>query len=275
MGRASNTFVQHLVTCTDAKEDFRGTEASTHHSDTKLSIKNHVHAATEVMTQLRRSLTAFPRAAPARRVAGPSSDTASNTSFQDEVGAAVTEADDAVAGPASSGPRPTLDVVAAHQVLDVLSRLLCTYACGFEEFLSTHEQAQPGWPLNDTMQLVLKDPTYNLFDLPHDRITGKQMLQAAALVGRLVRPGGHAVIFCSADQIGAWRLTLRNVKQPDTSTPLFMVDGAPLVMTPAPQLSEGVRTGAVDHVPEQLCRVCGARHGQRGGPGGLCVDQLP
>lgn len=110
-------------------------------------------------------------------------------------------------------------MVAEHQVLDVLSRLLCTYACGFEEFLSTHEQAQPGWPLNGTMQLVLTDPPYNLFDLPHDRITGKQMLQAAALLGRLVRPGGHAVIFCSADQIGAWRLTLRNIKQPGTSTP--------------------------------------------------------
>ena len=242
LGRAASTFVRHLVSCTDAKEEFGGSEASTHHSDTKLSIKKHVSVGTGVMSAVRRSLTAFPRAVAARPVAGvASSDAPAESSLQDEA-AACADADDAVAGPASS-PRPAPDVVAAHQVLDVLTPLLCTYDCGFEEFLSTHKQAQQAWPLDGTVQLVLTDPPYNLFELPHDRISAEQMKQTAELIGRLVRPGGHVVIFCAADQIGAWGLLLRRVMQPGTNTPVFMVDGAPLVVTRHPNYQTGYAQG--------------------------------
>lgn len=65
------------------------------------------------------------------------------------------------------------------------------------------------------------------------------MVPALRAMGLLVRPGGYVVIFCSADRIAAWKAVLCAMREPGQMTPLFMVYGAPPVVTRHPHHQTG------------------------------------
>lgn len=65
------------------------------------------------------------------------------------------------------------------------------------------------------------------------------MVQASRVIGRLVRPSGHVVIFRSADQIAARKAVLCTPREPGQTTHLFAVYGAPLVVTRHPLYQKG------------------------------------
>lgn len=128
---------------------------------------------------------------------------------------------------------------AASALLDTLSPVLRTYACGFADVEELHKQQAPTWKLTHAAQLVFTDPPYNLRAVPQDTITVEDMKAAARVMGRTLRPGRHLVLFCAAHQLGAWKVVLEALRQPGSSEPLLMVDGAPLVITWHPNYNTG------------------------------------
>jgi hypothetical protein len=106
------------------------------------------------------------------------------------------------------------------------------YPVSFRALVKTHLETC-NEDLTGKVQLVLTDPPYNTRsdrDLPnseHDVLGPEDLVDAAKLIASLLRPGGHAVIFCSTQQFEAWTREL----QKDAS---MMVDTMPFLFLRTP-----------------------------------------
>lgn len=67
-------------------------------------------------------------------------------------------------------------------VLDALAPVLRTDDCGFEAFSVRHKAGGDARPIEDHTQLVLTYPRYKLFHVPHEEISGKQIVHASHLI---------------------------------------------------------------------------------------------
>ena len=114
----------------------------------------------------------------------------------------------------------------------------------FENFLSHDEVVCPDEqsPQGCT-QLVLTDPPYNVRrergagDADYDSLTKEEMKKVVDLVANLLRPGGHAVLFCSVQQFPSWE---RYFSQHETGkSPTFAVDKTPMLFAKLPSAHNG------------------------------------
>jgi DNA modification methylase len=86
------------------------------------------------------------------------------------------------------------------------------FSASFEEF-SLLSEAQS---LHGTVSLILTDPPYNTrresgaSNSNHDKFSSTDMKQVADLIEKLLRPHGHAFIFCSFQQSMEWRVALES-----------------------------------------------------------------
>lgn len=169
----------------------------------------------------------------------------------------------------------------AWRVVDgVLSQVAVTYVCSFDDLVRTHAEAWAersrlyparrsaghvggsmagGAPartvlpqyLGSQVQLVLSDPPYgtrlalNLDQSAHDVLTAEHMRSAAVMFQRLVRPGGHLLLFCSPKQLDVWIETLRSLVDANPlgkqRQPAFRVDNYPLVAVKEPHAVNSMR----------------------------------
>lgn len=104
--------------------------------------------------------------------------------------------------------------------------------------------------LDATVQLVLMDPPYSVRRLrkaknsAHDNLSVKDMRTTLELDAELLRPNGHEIIFCTAQQFAVWHTLFRVPKSThddgsssSSATPsrdLFMVIAAPLTFVDEP-----------------------------------------
>lgn len=114
------------------------------------------------------------------------------------------------------------------------ARLHC---CKFQEIVEVHE-AIALEELEGMVQLVLTDPPYNIRRVrgdensDYDHMTVQDMMEFVDLVGLVLRPGGHGIIFCSYQQHRRW-VKLFSEKMVDNEdeekSSMFAVDPTPLI----------------------------------------------
>jgi hypothetical protein len=83
------------------------------------------------------------------------------------------------------------------------------------------------------VQLVLTDPPYNTRrerdrrNSGHDSLTLEDLRKASTVISSLLRPGGHAIVFCDVQQFKDWKIALEERAD-------MMVDSMPLALVRAP-----------------------------------------
>ncbi|KAI0556872.1 hypothetical protein FGB62_382g04 [Gracilaria domingensis] len=53
-------------------------------------------------------------------------------------------------------------------------------------------------------QFICIEPPYNKLNADHEKLSYKQMRKVVRLIGRLLRPGGHAIILCPFSEASTW-----------------------------------------------------------------------
>ena len=108
---------------------------------------------------------------------------------------------------------------------------------GFEDVYENDFFRQP--TILGAAQLVLTDPPYNIrkdrgcANSEYDSLATDEMKEVVHIISNLLRPGGHAIVFCSIKQFSIWHDLFASVKQrPDMRkpTPVFSVDKVPLTI---------------------------------------------
>lgn len=90
---------------------------------------------------------------------------------------------------------------------DFLNSIVRIYECSFKNFLDDH-LAFGGEPsLEDNVQFILTDPPFNCRQergdetAKYNKLTLEDMQNVVNFTANLLRKGGHALIFCSAQQL--------------------------------------------------------------------------
>ena len=116
----------------------------------------------------------------------------------------------------------------AAQLWEAFQSYSSVYACSFEKLLEKHAASKSNIQLLGETQLVLVDPPYGSrrkLSLPgssHDvMLTHEQMESVCELSVRLLRAGGHLLIFAAKEQTHKWIELLQ-------MEALFIVDKVPL-----------------------------------------------
>lgn len=122
-------------------------------------------------------------------------------------------------------------------------RSLCRlYNCSFTELCIENNLDETTPVIKCTVQFLLTDPPYNVRRLrgapnsDYDVLTPDDMKTVVDVAATLLRPGGHAVIFCTVQQFAIWYKLFCSHKTPDeearsAAAPTFMVDAGPLIFT--------------------------------------------
>ena len=114
------------------------------------------------------------------------------------------------------------------------ARLHC---CKFQELGEVHE-AIALEELEGIVQLVLTDPPYNIRRIrgdensEYDAMNVQDMTEFVDLVGTVLRPGGHGIIFCSYQQHRRWVKLFSekmNQNEDEEDSNMFAVDTTPLI----------------------------------------------
>ena len=112
----------------------------------------------------------------------------------------------------------------------------------FHELLENDEVEGEG-SIESKVQLILTDPPYNVRresgtgDAEYDSLSRAEMKQVVDLVATLLRPGGHALLFCTVQQFVQWQRYFGDHKTSGSST--FNVDKVPLVICKHPSAHNG------------------------------------
>ena len=114
--------------------------------------------------------------------------------------------------------------------LDAFMRM---HPCGFEEIIDfDFDETGNCDTLNCTAQLVLCDPPWNVRDDDYDKFDVSKMDPFIDMVSKVLRAGGHAVIFCSVQQFNDWSKAARTHKSKDPKSrkeiSTFSVDLQPM-----------------------------------------------
>jgi DNA methylase len=106
----------------------------------------------------------------------------------------------------------------ARKSLDMMKEAMrpyiATYPCCFRDLVVSHAKEAGENSLVGKVQLILTDPPYttrNLQGLPnsdHDVLTPMDIRDAGELISNLLRPGGHALVFCGIEQLNDWKAAL-------------------------------------------------------------------
>lgn len=126
----------------------------------------------------------------------------------------------------------------------------CLYNCSFEDIIETEEHdnevGSTTSRLRGEVQLVLSDPPYNIRSSQsrtgshYDSFTKEDMKAFSKLISELLRPGGHAFIFCSSDQFPLWKRYLqRETISPETDDKAFSVDHQAFMVAYHPTYERG------------------------------------
>lgn len=125
----------------------------------------------------------------------------------------------------------------------------CSFYDKFFMLYSTSYDSLETLILNDQVQhkiygdtqLVCIDPPYNTRRLAnkqnssHDVLTAEDMSMVVEQVDQLLRPGGHAVVFCTVQQFVVWQKLFDQYKRmDDKSSNVFSVDKAPMNFVNSP-----------------------------------------
>ena len=116
----------------------------------------------------------------------------------------------------SPGVEPELSTArkAVDTLKDAMKPYAATYACCFRDLVVSHSKEAGKDSLMGKVQLVLTDPPYttrNLQGLPnsdHDVLSPMDIKDAGELIAKLLRPGGHALVFCGVEQLNDWKAAL-------------------------------------------------------------------
>ncbi len=103
-------------------------------------------------------------------------------------------------------------IEAVSKQLETVSMMLC---CSFRDFLLNVDDCESppaAHPFGNT-QLVLIDPPFNIrrerskINSAHDNLFPEDFDRTVNTIDELLRPGGHAIIFCSSQQFPEWERT--------------------------------------------------------------------
>jgi hypothetical protein len=89
-----------------------------------------------------------------------------------------------------------------------------TYACCFRDLVRSHADLKGENSLFGSVQLILTDPPYTtrsmqgLSNSDHDVLSPMDIKEASELISKLLRPGGHAIVFCAIEQLSDWQEAL-------------------------------------------------------------------
>ena len=134
---------------------------------------------------------------------------------------------------------------AREEVEGYMQNFVRLHNCCFSELIDADGQSRPDTALDveGNVQLVLMDPPFNIRrelgrrDSTYDSLHVDEMFDVAATVARLLRPGGHVFIMCSAVQFAQWVVCFRELTKENERgqmVPLFNVDEHDYVMVNAP-----------------------------------------
>lgn len=99
-----------------------------------------------------------------------------------------------------------------------------------------------------SVQLLLTDPPRNLLralgsETPkYEQLERHDMQDMAHLAFRLLKPGGHVVLFCSAMLFADWQKAFARFKIPQSREKAFLVESSPLIFLPQKRYGVGERT---------------------------------
>ena len=116
------------------------------------------------------------------------------------------------------GGKTSQEIERAQEIMQFeLDAYIRMHACGFEEIVDCDfDETGNCNTLHSTAQLVLCDPPWNVRNEDHDKLDGSQMKPFIDVVSKVLRPGGHAIIFCSVQQFNDWSSEARKHKTPDS-----------------------------------------------------------
>lgn len=165
--------------------------------------------------------------------------------------------------PASQGPHPhqtpvsqghtcnTEEECDCDRLRDDVQSLILRHVTisdvAMNDFFKETENDPDNPSLENKVQLILADPPYNTrrqqgrANSDYDTLHRKDMPRAVDLCARILRPGGHIVLFCSIEQFSSWRKHFQQHKSKTFDTPTFHVTMTPLVFIP--------EQGAVSRAP--------------------------
>ncbi|CDF39110.1 adenine specific DNA methyltransferase [Chondrus crispus] len=146
------------------------------------------------------------------------------------------------------------------------------YNCDFESFIEAYDALTEDEELHGKVQLVLTDPPFNVRrdrgrnHADYDEIRKEQYESFVNCVDEMLRPGGHALIFCSAQQFTIWReaFTAHPTTSGDSSSssqasqPTFWVASTPLYCIYHPSVCNGFpgrATFALSNMAEVVIHV--------------------
>lgn len=128
--------------------------------------------------------------------------------------------------------------------------------CDFESFIEAYDALAEDDELRGEVQLVLSDSPYSIrrekaCDNAHyDKLKDEEYESFVECIDEMLRPGGHAVIFCSAQQLNTWREAFHgqctsspegasSSFAPPASQPTFWVSSTPLYCMYHPSVPNG------------------------------------
>ena len=149
------------------------------------------------------------------------------------------------------------------------------YNCDFESFIEAYDALAEDDELHGEVQLVLTDPPYNIRrdkgceHADYDRLKDEEYETFVECVDEMLRPGGHALIFCSAQQFKTWGEAFTSHRTlsseaassssaPPASQPTFWVSPTPLYCMYHPSVPNGFpgrATFALSNVAEMVIHV--------------------
>lgn len=109
------------------------------------------------------------------------------------------------------------------------------YRCSFADLVETHHVVGGEESLDCSVQLVLSDPPYNCRrergdeNAAHDVLFDNDMEQVVDVIARVLRKGGHALVFCSIQQFNTWSDFFRShgEREGNRWSPTFTVSPSP------------------------------------------------
>ena len=136
-------------------------------------------------------------------------------------------------------------VDARKSVVTFMQRWVRMWHCCFRELVDTDTGSRPNGVPNITgnVQLVLTDPPFNIRrelgrDVSeYDVLTVDDMYDTVECINSLLRPGGHVVIFCSAEQFAQWVACFEDQKETGDAgkeTTMYRVDKNDIVIVNSP-----------------------------------------
>ena len=169
------------------------------------------------------------------------------------------------------------------EIQTVIDDKFAIFECGANSFISVCSEDPGAATIVGSVQLVLTDPPYNVRrtsnkkNSDHDCLGEDGMDEVVKTCVKLLRPGGHVVIFCSHQQFPIWEEKLTEKKEVGSETArAFSVSSVPLVFIPEKCGRRGMPYRVnVTHRGITECAVHAVRTGMSKEEGVKMVEWIP